>query len=148
MYNEFKDPNLSGMVKPEQRRLDIQAMRAIAVTAVVAYHADLPVPGGFSGVDVFFVISGYVITKIILGEWNKTGELKLLEFYLKRLKRLMPALLLVVFFTLTVGMLFISPLLYRDTWLTGVSALLMSSNVSIASITGGILMLMQLEIHY
>jgi peptidoglycan/LPS O-acetylase OafA/YrhL len=137
MYKEFKDPNSSGMLKPEQRRLDIQAMRAIAVTAVIAYHADLPVPGGFSGVDVFFVISGYVITKIILGEWNKTGELKLLEFYFKRLKRLMPALLLVVFFTLTVGMLFISPLLYRDTWLTGVSALLMSSNVSIASITGG-----------
>lgn len=53
-------------------RPDIQGLRAIAVLAVVAYHAALALPGGFAGVDMFFVISGFVITSLLLREWNTT----------------------------------------------------------------------------
>ena len=54
-------------------RADIQGLRAIAVLAVVIFHADLPLPGGFTGVDVFFVISGYVITEMLIREWRVRG---------------------------------------------------------------------------
>ena len=56
-------------------RRDIQGLRAIAVLAVIAFHAGLPVPGGFIGVDVFFVISGFVITALLHREWLSTGSL-------------------------------------------------------------------------
>ena len=55
------------------RRRDIQGLRALAVLMVVAFHAGLPVPGGFVGVDVFFVISGFVITGMLRREWQATG---------------------------------------------------------------------------
>ena len=56
------------------RRLDIQGMRAVAVLMVVAYHAGLPAPDGFVGVDVFFVISGFVIAGMLRREWQATGR--------------------------------------------------------------------------
>ena len=55
-------------LEQDQRRADIQGLRAVAVLLVVAFHAGLPVPGGFSGVDVFFAISGFVITGTLLRE--------------------------------------------------------------------------------
>jgi peptidoglycan/LPS O-acetylase OafA/YrhL len=61
-------------------RDDIQALRGFAVLAVVAYHAGLPVHGGFVGVDIFFVISGFVITKLILGKYLE-GSFKFNEFF-------------------------------------------------------------------
>ena len=57
------------------RRRDIQGLRAIAVVMVVAFHAGLPVPGGFVGVDVFFVISGFVNTAMLHREWEKTRRI-------------------------------------------------------------------------
>jgi len=60
-----------------QYRADIQGMRALAVIAVVLFHARLPVPGGFVGVDVFFVISGFVITGLLFREWEETRTVKL-----------------------------------------------------------------------
>ena len=74
------------------RRLDIQGLRAVAVLMVVAFHAGLPVPGGFVGVDVFFVISGFVITAMLMREWTSTGRIRLGRFYVRRFKRLTPAL--------------------------------------------------------
>lgn len=62
------------------RRLDIQGLRAVAVLMVVAFHAGLPVPGGFVGVDVFFVISGFVITAMLMREWSTTGRIRLGRF--------------------------------------------------------------------
>lgn len=82
-------------------RLDIQGLRAIAVLLVFFSHVgDSIFAGGFIGVDVFFVISGYVITQLILVENYKTGKFNFLRFYAKRLKRLMPALLLMILCTL------------------------------------------------
>ena len=80
-------------------RADIDGLRAIAVVAVLVYHA-FPqwLPGGFVGVDVFFVISGFLITTILLGEVNK-GQFSILRFYVRRARRLFPALLLVMLVT-------------------------------------------------
>jgi peptidoglycan/LPS O-acetylase OafA/YrhL len=70
----------------------IDAMRALAVLAVFGYHAGLDwVPGGFLGVDVFFVISGYLITSLLLREFRGTGHIQLARFWVRRARRLLPA---------------------------------------------------------
>ena len=80
----------------EHRRADIQGLRALAVIVVIAFHAGLPVPGGFVGVDVFFVISGFVITAMLMREWASSGRIAFGTFYLRRFRRLTPALALMV----------------------------------------------------
>jgi peptidoglycan/LPS O-acetylase OafA/YrhL len=78
----------------------IDGLRAIAVLAVVAYHAGLPVPAGFVGVDVFFVISGYLITGLLAREHRETGRIDFMAFYARRARRILPALVAVVLVTL------------------------------------------------
>ncbi len=92
------------------RRQDIQGLRAVAVLAVVAFHAGLPVPGGFVGVDMFFVISGFVITKMLQAEWLATGRIRFGHFYMRRFKRLIPALAILVTFTVVASVFVLSPL--------------------------------------
>src|SRR5215470_17958586 len=83
-------------------RADIDGMRAVAVLLVFAYHLGTArVKGGYVGVDVFFVISGYLIGSIILGEID-AGKFSLMKFYERRVRRIMPAL----FVTLAVCALF------------------------------------------
>ncbi|MGH3266698.1 MAG: acyltransferase family protein, partial [Trebonia sp.] len=78
-------------------RPDIQGMRALAVTMVVLYHLKSSVlPGGFAGVDVFFVISGFLITGHLVREYRTTGRIGLLDFWGRRAKRLVPAAALVL----------------------------------------------------
>lgn len=121
-----------------RRRLDVQGLRALAVLAVVAYHSGLPVPGGFVGVDVFFVISGYVITLMLRREWEATGRIDFGAFYLRRFRRLMPALALVVAFTLAASGLVLSPLGPQKTALeTGLGSLGLVANWVISATTGG-----------
>ncbi|RWE57850.1 MAG: acyltransferase [Mesorhizobium sp.] len=91
-------------------RPDIEGLRAVAVLAVVAFHFGLPLPGGFVGVDVFFVISGYLITGILLNELDRTGSIDLMRFYGKRARRLLPASLLMIVCTLAAGMLILAPI--------------------------------------
>jgi peptidoglycan/LPS O-acetylase OafA/YrhL len=75
----------------------LDGLRAFAVTGVLLYHADLDwIPGGFLGVDVFFVISGYLITSLLLAEFRNQGRIGLGQFYLRRARRLLPALFLVL----------------------------------------------------
>lgn len=75
-------------------RPDLQGLRAIAVLLVMLAHADLGIfTGGFIGVDVFFVISGYLITAILLRELEQNGHIVFMRFYARRLKRLLPALI-------------------------------------------------------
>ncbi len=120
------------------KRDDIQGLRAIAVVAVIVFHAGLPLPGGFTGVDVFFVISGFVITSALLREWQNTGSLNLRRFYFRRFKRLAPALSLVVAVTAALSCLLLSPLSAQVevSAFTGVGALLFCANVVIANMTG------------
>lgn len=90
------------LVHPKYRP-DIDGLRAIAVLAVVGFHFFPTVlTGGFVGVDIFFVISGYLISSIILSSIDK-GQFSLLEFYVRRTKRIFPALAVVMFLSLVCG---------------------------------------------
>lgn len=91
-------------------RGDIEGLRAIAILLVVAAHAKVPwLQGGFVGVDVFFVLSGYLITGLLVREIDATGTVNLLDFYARRLRRLLPALLLVVACTVIASALLLAP---------------------------------------
>ena len=83
-------------------RADIQGLRALAVLLVIAHHA-FPevVSGGFFGVDIFFVISGYIITQILLRDQNKPLSKLLIDFYARRIRRILPSALLVIVVTIT-----------------------------------------------
>jgi peptidoglycan/LPS O-acetylase OafA/YrhL len=95
-------------------RKDINGLRALAVLGVVAFHADRAlVPGGFGGVDVFFVISGFLISRIILSECA-AGRFSLTMFYAKRARRILPALILVVSCVWIVGWFRAAPTQFRD----------------------------------
>ena len=91
-------------------RPDIEGLRALAVAGVVAYHFGLTaLPGGFAGVDIFFVISGYLITRHLAAEISQTGRIDLLRFYARRARRLLPVALFVIAATLAVGAIILSP---------------------------------------
>ncbi|MDX8448054.1 acyltransferase family protein [Mesorhizobium captivum] len=91
-------------------RPDIEGLRALAVAGVVAFHFGLTaLPGGFAGVDIFFAISGYLITRHLVTEISQTGRLDLLRFYARRARRLLPAALFVIAATLAAGAIILSP---------------------------------------
>jgi len=105
---------------------------------VVGFHAGLPMPGGFVGVDVFFVISGFVITAMLLREAQRSGQIRLGTFYVRRFKRLIPALATVVGLTLIVSLFLISPIKgQEETAKTGLGAMLFAANIMLARIGGG-----------
>jgi peptidoglycan/LPS O-acetylase OafA/YrhL len=80
-------------------RPDVEGLRAVAVVLVVAFHAGLGLPGGFLGVDVFFVISGFLITSLLVDEVRATGTICLVDFYARRARRILPAACLVLVVT-------------------------------------------------
>ena len=85
----------------------LDGLRAIAVVAVMVYHASSDwLPGGFLGVDVFFVISGYLITLLLIAEHEKTGRVHLGHFWLRRARRLLPALFLMLLLLVTYTAIF------------------------------------------
>ncbi|BBP45275.1 hypothetical protein THMIRHAS_06480 [Thiosulfatimonas sediminis] len=88
---------------PVKFREDINGLRAWAVIAVLLFHFQLiGLPGGFVGVDIFFVISGYLMTAIIVGGYEK-GNFSILKFYMARVRRILPALLVLIFVLLVIG---------------------------------------------
>lgn len=91
-------------------RPDIEGLRAIAILAVVACHAKLPyMEGGFVGVDIFFVLSGYLITGLLVREIEQTGQINFLSFYARRFKRLLPGLVLMLVVSSLVAFVILSP---------------------------------------
>ena len=82
-------------------RSGLDGLRALAVAGVFLYHANVSwLPGGFLGVDLFFVLSGFLITSLLLDEWSVTGSIDLNRFWARRARRLFPAVLLVIVFAL------------------------------------------------
>jgi len=98
-------------IKRAQFRGDIQGLRAIAVLLVVAFHASLPLPGGYIGVDVFFVISGFLITNHLLAEVYTDGRLQFGRFYARRVRRILPASFVVLVGTIVAAVIFVPPAL-------------------------------------
>jgi peptidoglycan/LPS O-acetylase OafA/YrhL len=106
--NQVNQSNLS--YRPE-----IDGLRAIAVMSVILYHARMtflyfqPFQGGFIGVDIFFVISGYLISRIVLSEVGKAGSLDIRRFYERRARRILPALYVVICFSIPCAWMLLLP---------------------------------------
>jgi len=117
-------------------RLDIQGLRAIAVLSVVFYHANPAwMPGGFAGVDIFFVISGFLIAGILLGEMER-GAYSLSGFYERRVRRLFPALFVMLASVLIVGGFTLSPTSYQELGKTALATIFFVSNFAFLSLSG------------
>jgi peptidoglycan/LPS O-acetylase OafA/YrhL len=101
-------------------RPEIDGLRAIAVSAVILYHAQITIlghqtfKGGFIGVDIFFVISGYLITSIVLKELVNTGSFSFKYFYERRIRRILPALLFVMLVSLPFAWMYLLPSSFLD----------------------------------
>ena len=97
------------MPKSLTYRPEIDGLRAIAVLSVILFHGELALPGGFLGVDVFFVISGFLISSILIDEFDRTGHISIVDFYERRIRRILPALAATCLITLPVGYLLMLP---------------------------------------
>ena len=101
-------------------RPEVNGLRGIAVLGAVFYHAEIILgtfrifPGGFLGVDVFIVISGYLMTAIISKEYKATNTFSFKNYYKRRIRRLLPALLVVIFFTSIASYFIFLPSLFED----------------------------------
>lgn len=117
-------------------RLDIQGLRSLAVGSVVIEHAfPRALSGGYVGVDIFFVISGFLISSIISRE-IESSNFSIVEFYRRRLKRINPALFFIIIFTIISGYFLLAPKAYAELAKTTLSTLLFSSNFIFFSLTG------------
>jgi peptidoglycan/LPS O-acetylase OafA/YrhL/lysophospholipase L1-like esterase len=110
------------------RRADIQGLRAIAVLLVVADHLVGKPSGGFIGVDIFFVISGYLITGLLLREYLRTGRISFSDFYRRRLKRTVPAAFLTILVTVIAGYFVLTTFQFAQLLQDGGWSLVFASN--------------------
>jgi len=116
-------------------RKDIDGLRAIAVLGVIFYHSEILIgskfflSGGFLGVDIFFVISGYLITSIIYQENKKKKTFSFLNFYERRIRRLIPALLVVLLFSLLFAYFLLLPVQFKAYINSVISSIFFYSNI-------------------
>ena len=111
-------------------RGDIEGLRGVAVLLVVAYHAGVQrVSGGFAGVDVFFVLSGYLITGILVEQVMRTGRVNYAQFYARRMRRLLPAVTLTLLAVLATSAIVLGPMERIEPALSAIATALYSSNV-------------------
>lgn len=114
-------------------RPDIEGLRAVAILAVVAYHAHVGfLSGGYIGVDVFYVISGYLITDLLWREVTATGGVSLRGFYARRARRLLPAAMVVLVVTVFASLLLMPPLLLGTVWKDALACALYVGNYRFA----------------
>ncbi|KQP54092.1 acyltransferase family protein [Agreia sp. Leaf283] len=113
---------------PRTVRADIQGLRALAVVAVIVNHVIGWPSGGFAGVDVFFVISGFLITGLLLRDHEQHGRISLAAFYARRIRRIVPAALTVIVVTAAVGWFLFNRARSMSTIWDGVSSLLFVAN--------------------
>ncbi|MGB4866995.1 MAG: acyltransferase, partial [Hyphomicrobium sp.] len=117
-------------------RPDIDGLRAVAVLAVVLFHAKLgAISGGYVGVDIFFVISGYLITSIVVREIGE-GTFSLADFYERRIRRIFPALFVVVFASLIAGWNILTPKDYADLAKSAMNTAIFMSNFAFNQTAG------------
>ncbi len=110
------------------RRRDLQGLRAVAVLAVVSTHLTGWPRGGFVGVDVFFVLSGFLVTGILLSDLREAGTVRLTAFFARRVKRLLPAAVLVLISVVALGSVLFSTTRAERTLLDALAALGLASN--------------------
>jgi len=104
-------------------RSDIDGLRAVAILVVVAFHVGVPgFSGGFVGVDVFFVISGFLITGLLVREQDSSGRIDILDFYARRVRRIVPALALVLVVITALGLVVLLPFGEQQAFATSVQA--------------------------
>ncbi len=112
------------------RRTDIEGLRALAVGLVVLNHAGVPwLPGGYIGVDVFFVISGFLITKLLIDEAGEHNSIDLLNFWARRARRILPMSILVALLTVAAGLFMLEPGKVRELSAVGLGALGFCANI-------------------
>ena len=114
------------------RRRDIQGLRALAVLAVIGAHAAGWPRGGFAGVDVFFVISGFVITGSLLREQREAARISLARFYARRARRLMPAAIVTIAAVVGVGFALYPRIRAEEVFADGVASMLFASSFGVA----------------
>jgi peptidoglycan/LPS O-acetylase OafA/YrhL len=114
-------------------RPDIEGLRALAVGLVIASHAELPfLRGGFVGVDVFFVLSGYLITSFLMQEISSSGTVNFARFYARRARRLLPAAITMVLVVCSAEAIIMNPLAQFNTLKAAFATVLYSSNLYFA----------------
>ena len=117
-----------------QRRTDIEGLRAVAVMLVLLFHAGVPgMDGGYVGVDVFFVVSGFLITSLMINERDDTGRVSLSGFYSRRIRRILPMSSLVALATLAASWVWLEPLRIRGLAVDVLASAGFSSNFVFAS---------------
>jgi peptidoglycan/LPS O-acetylase OafA/YrhL len=115
-------------------RPDVQGLRAIAILLVVLFHADVPgISGGYVGVDVFFVISGFVITGVLLREQDSRRRISILNFYGRRARRIIPAASLVIIVTVVAAFHYLGSLTGHETAVDGQWAAVFLANFHFAA---------------
>jgi peptidoglycan/LPS O-acetylase OafA/YrhL len=115
-------------------RRDIEGLRAVAVLMVLAYHAHVPgITGGFVGVDVFFVISGFLITRLIARELVETGRVSFAAFYARRIRRLLPASMVVIAVTVVASIVLLPAIRIPGILDDGSAAALYIANIRFAA---------------
>jgi peptidoglycan/LPS O-acetylase OafA/YrhL len=131
--NELRGPSSAPIGYRLGYRGDVEGLRAVAILLVVAAHADAPwLAGGFVGVDVFFVLSGYLITALLLAEITTTGSIDFVAFYARRFRRLLPALLLMLVATFVLASFLLSPVDHARQGPAGAAAAVWLSNIYFA----------------
>lgn len=132
---EIEPPSSDSAPQDHQKRRDIQGLRALAVGTVVLNHAHIPgFAGGFVGVDVFFVISGFLITGVLLGDVSKYSRVRFLNFYARRARRILPAATVTILVTGIASVLLLSIIQARSELVDGLWAGFFAANIHLAQV--------------